>query len=117
MALERDAARALEELEAHSTDSVDDLLRLANGRIMLGALTGGFRKALEDARRLAPLTDRVRDPLIHTSFLNTYASTLVVSGEYANALNVAEDEARQAIDYKLDFVLPHACVRFARPAK
>ena len=39
VALERDAARALEELEAHSTDSVDDLLRLANGRIMLGALT------------------------------------------------------------------------------
>ncbi len=77
---------------------------------MLGTLTGGFRKALEDARRLAPLIDRVRDPLILTSFLNAYASTLVMSGEYATALDVAEDEARQASDYKLDFVLPHAGV-------
>jgi ATP/maltotriose-dependent transcriptional regulator MalT len=110
VALERDAERALEELEAHSTDSVDDLLRLSNGRLMLGALTGGFREALEDARRLAPLTGRVRDPLILTSFLNGYASTLVMSGEYSAALNVAEDEARQAIEYKLDFVLPPAGV-------
>jgi DNA-binding NarL/FixJ family response regulator len=77
---------------------------------MLGALTGELRDALADARRLAPLTNRVRDPLIHTSFLNAYASTLVISGEYATALTVAEDEARQAIDYKLDFVLPHAGV-------
>ena len=77
---------------------------------MLGALSGGVREALEDARRLAPLTDRVRDPLIHTSFLNAYGSTLVLSGEYATALNVAEDEARLASDYKLDFVLPHASV-------
>ena len=74
VALERDAARALEELEAHSTDSVDDLLRLGNGRLMLGALTGGFAEHSRHARRLAPLTDRVRDPLIHTSFLNAYAS-------------------------------------------
>jgi ATP/maltotriose-dependent transcriptional regulator MalT len=110
VALERDAARALKALEAHSTDSVDDLLRLSNGRLMLGALTGGFREALHDARRLAPLTGRVRDPLIHTSFLNNYGGTLALAGQYATALRVAEDEARQAIEYKLDFVLPHASV-------
>ena len=110
VALERGAARALEELEEHSTESVDDLLRLSNGRLMLGALTGGFGAALEDARRFAPLTDRVRDPLIHTSFLNAYGSHLVLSGEYSIALEVAEEQARQATDYKLDFVLPNACV-------
>ncbi len=110
VALERDAARALEELEAHSTDSVDDLVRLSNGRLMLAALLGELRGALEDARHLAPLADRVRDPLILTSFLNAYAGTLTLSGEYAAALSVADDEARQASEYKLDFVLSHAGV-------
>jgi DNA-binding CsgD family transcriptional regulator len=109
--LERDAASALEELEAHSTDAVDDLLRLGNGRLLLSTLTGsGCREALEAVRRLAPLVDRVRDPLIHTSFLNAYASILVLSGEYTMALSVAENEMRQASDYKLDFVLSHAGV-------
>ena len=110
VALERDAALALGDVEAHSTTSVDDLLRLGNGRLLLGTLQGGFCEALEEARRLAPLTDRVRDPLIHTSFLNSYASGLALAGEYANALKVAEDEMQQATDYRLDFVLPHACI-------
>ncbi len=107
-ALERDAECALETLETHSTDSVDDRVRLGTGQLMLGGLSGGLRDALENARRLAPLTDRVRDPLIHTSFLHGYGNTLVLSGEYATALNVTEDEARLASDYKLDFVIPHA---------
>ena len=82
-------------LEAHSTTSVDDLLRLGNGQLLLGTLQGGFSDALEAARRLAPLAARVRDPLIHTSFLNSYASGLALAGEYANALKVAEDEMEQ----------------------
>lgn len=110
VALERDAARALQDVEERSSTSVDDLIRLGNGRLLLGTLYGGFRDALEAARRLAPLTDRVRDPLILTSFLNSYSSGLVLAGEYANALDVAEDELKQATDYKLDFVLPHASV-------
>jgi ATP/maltotriose-dependent transcriptional regulator MalT len=110
VALEREAARALGDVEAQSSDSVDDLLRLGNGRLLLSALIGGFTDALEAARRLAPLSDRVRDPLIHTSFLNSFASALALAGEYGHALKVAEDEIEQATNYKLEFVLPHACV-------
>jgi LuxR family maltose regulon positive regulatory protein len=110
VALERDAARALNDFQSHSTDSVDDQLRLGNGRLLLGALSGGFNEAVEAARLLAPLTDRVRDPLIHTSFLNSYASALVLCGDYARALQLAEDEIEQATDYRLQFVLPHAHV-------
>jgi LuxR family maltose regulon positive regulatory protein len=110
VALERDAARAFEDVEAQSTDSVDDQLRLGNGRLLLGALSGGFTEAVETARRLAPLTDRVRDPLIHTSFLNSYASALVLCGDYARALQLADDEIQQATEYRLRFVLPHAHV-------
>ncbi len=110
VALERDAAQALSDVEEQSSDSVDDQLRLGNGRLLLGALQGGFREAVQAARRLAPLTDKVRDPLIHTSFLNSYASALVLTGEYLQALTVAEDEIQQATDYRLQFVLPHAHV-------
>jgi LuxR family transcriptional regulator, maltose regulon positive regulatory protein len=110
VALERDAACALNDFEAQATDSVDDQLRLANGRLLLGALSGGFNDAVEAARLLAPLTDRVRDPLIHTSFLNSYASALVLCGDYSRALRLAEDEIKQATDYRLQFVLPHAHV-------
>ena len=110
VALERDAARALNDFESHSTDSVDDQLRLGNGRLLLGALSGGFNEAVEAARLLAPLTDRVRDPLILTSFLNSYASALVLCGDYARALQLADDEIEQATEYRLQFVLPHAHV-------
>jgi ATP/maltotriose-dependent transcriptional regulator MalT len=109
-ALETDAQRAFANVQDRSTDSIDDRLRLGTGRLMLGVLSGSLGEALEEARRIAPLTDRARDPLIHTSFLNVYASHLALSGEYARALEVAEDEARQATIYRLDFVLPHAGV-------
>lgn len=108
VALERESISALAEVEAHSTTSVDDLLRLGNGRLLLAALEGGFTEALEAAQRLAPLTDRVRDPLIHTSFLNSYASALVLTGQYAHALKASDDEIEQATDYRIAFVLPHA---------
>jgi LuxR family maltose regulon positive regulatory protein len=110
VALEHDAIPALTRVEERSTSSVDDLLRLANGRLLLAALEGGFSEALDAARRLAPLTDRAQDPLIHTSFLNSYTSALVLAGEYGPALRASEEEIAQASVYRFDFVLPHAYV-------
>jgi DNA-binding CsgD family transcriptional regulator len=110
VALESEPAKALDDLETRSGTSADDVLRLGNGRLLLAALEGGFNDALESMRRLAPLLDRARDPLIQSSFLNSYASGLVLSAQYEDALRATDDEIAHAEEYRLDFVLPHAYV-------
>ena len=108
LALEDDPEAALDDLKQQSGMSADDTLRLGNGDLLLSALRGGFPAALDAARRLAPLLDQVRDPLVHSSFLNSYASGLVLSAQYSEALAIADDEVQHAKDYRLRFVLPHA---------
>jgi DNA-binding CsgD family transcriptional regulator/tetratricopeptide (TPR) repeat protein len=110
LALEDQPSVALDDLRNQSGTSADDVLRIGNGELLLSALQGGFSDALESARRLAPLLDTVRDPLVHSSFLNSYASGLVLAGRYEDALEAADAELVHADEFRLKFVLPHAHV-------
>jgi DNA-binding CsgD family transcriptional regulator len=110
LALEDQPSVALDDLKSQSGTSADDVVRIGNGELLLSALQGGFPGALESARRLAPLLDRVRDPLVHSSFVNSYASGLVLAGRYEDALEAADAELVHADEFRLKFVLPHAHV-------
>ena len=109
--LERDdAAAILSELEASSTHSADDLFRLGNGQLVLAHLKGNVNVALDAVRPLVPLAERTKDPLIRSSFLNVYASSLILAARYSEGLEIADSELEQAHQFRLAFVLPHACV-------
>ncbi len=110
--LEREEAAesALAELDSQSTLSLDDQLRLANGRLLLSALRGGLNDAAAAARSLTPLVDRAQDPLVQSSFLNSYASAAALAGRYSEALQIADQELHHAETYRLSFVIPHAHV-------
>lgn len=109
--LEREeAAQVLSDLEEQSTASIDDQLRLANGHLLLSALRGGLNDAVAAARSLLPLAKRADDPLVQSSFLNSYASAAALATRYAEAEQTAADELRHAETYRLSFVIPHAYV-------
>jgi ATP/maltotriose-dependent transcriptional regulator MalT len=57
---------------------------------------------------MLPLLDNLKDPLVASSFLNTYAHLLVLNARYEEALSVSQAELQVARQYRLDFVFPHA---------
>jgi ATP/maltotriose-dependent transcriptional regulator MalT len=75
---------------------------------MLATLRGDIRDALDNMRATIPLASQSIDPMIRSSALNTYAATLVLSGEYAKAKETAQQELKLAKKYKLNFAVPHA---------
>jgi LuxR family transcriptional regulator of spore coat protein len=103
-----DAAELLSSLAQLSRNSVDERLRVATGRFRMAQLSGNIRLALESNEELTYLATRSRDPLVRSSFLNSHASLLVLSGEYDRALKEAEAEIAFVLDSALEFVLPFA---------
>ncbi len=115
LGLEREEApQLLQQLEELSDDSADELVRLANGYLLLGQLGGSISSALEAAQQVFPLTSRSRDPFILTSFLNTFASASVLAADYAEAVKAADREISESARFRMAFVLPHA--RFYKAA-
>jgi len=110
---EPEAASALDDLTNTHDTSTDGLARLTNGKLMLSTLRGDIREALDRARAILPLTSRIRDPLIQTSFLNSLSCNLVVSAYYYEALEVASQEIELSTQYRLLFVTPHAKLNLA----
>jgi LuxR family maltose regulon positive regulatory protein len=96
------------EFEEKSGTTVDELLRIATGRLMMTSLTGRLQETLDQIDSLAPLTIRARDPLIHSSFLNVHGALLALGGRYEDALRTAQVEIELATTYELSFVVPHA---------
>jgi LuxR family maltose regulon positive regulatory protein len=108
MDLERDGSvgflRAFEELP---DQSVEDVVRIATGRLAYGNRRSGLAAALAGARATAHLVERVDDPMIQTAFWNGYSGALMFSAEYEEAVQIAERGAADAGAAGLDFVLPH----------
>src|SRR5262249_14873856 len=102
------ASSAFDELNAAHDTSADGALRTANGQLMLAALRGDIRDAMEQMRVVAPLVSTARDPMVRSSALNSYAATLVLSGRYREAETMAGEELELAKKYRLAFVIPHA---------
>ncbi len=105
---EDDASPILRELAAKSDQSVDSVLRLANGRMLLGHLYGDAPAALYEAQELLPLISRSRNPLVRSSFLHSFANSSLLSGNYDAAIEATGAEIKQAVKDRLKFILPHA---------
>jgi ATP/maltotriose-dependent transcriptional regulator MalT len=103
-------AQALAEFEALCDDSADCQVRLASGRLAHGLNMDGINEPLAEAKRLSHLLSRVRDPMIRSSFLYSYAISLAASADYASAAKVAEAAAKEAETNRLLFALPYILV-------
>jgi ATP/maltotriose-dependent transcriptional regulator MalT len=88
--------------------SVDDLLRIAAGKFRIAQLNGAIGQALRENESLIHVVSRSRDPLIRSSFLNTFVAMLTFAGQYERAVQEGEEEIRFALASSLDFVLPFA---------
>ena len=110
---EDEAQALLDEYCKHSTAAIDDLLRIATGRLRLALLTGEIPQALEAHESLVLLADRSSDPLIQTSFLNAYAGLLSLAGRYDDASVAANSELAFSNKYSLAFVTPFAHLHLA----
>jgi LuxR family transcriptional regulator, maltose regulon positive regulatory protein len=72
----------------------------------------GLRPSFDLARSVAQLLHLVDDPVARSSFRNVFAHTLASSGEYDEALAIAEELLDDADRCRLDFVIPYAqCVQ------
>jgi LuxR family transcriptional regulator, maltose regulon positive regulatory protein len=72
----------------------------------------GLAPSFDLARSVAQLLHLVDDPVARSSFRNVFAHTLASSGEYDEALGIAEELLDDADRCRLDFVIPYAqCVQ------
>ena len=63
---------------------------------------------MKENEPLIHIASRSRDPLIRSSFLNTFVALLVLTGQYERAASEGEEEIGFALTSSLDFVLPFA---------
>ncbi len=69
--------------------------------------TTGFRETVDTEEGLEALA-AVQDPRVRTSFTNTYAYQLVLTGRYDDALSLAEQTLDEVETYQLTWARPHA---------
>lgn len=106
-----DCAAVLSRLEALGSDDASDAIRIANGRMLFAVRSGsGIDPDLLSAVYRLP---RVDDPLMRSSFLHVWSYVLTYTGRYADALEAAEQQLREAEQNRLGFVFPHALIRRA----
>jgi DNA-binding CsgD family transcriptional regulator len=103
--LESMSVETLTSLKAGVRSSPDDFVRVAGLQTAFEVKFGPL--VLDEADRAYELVNRVRDPMLKTSFLSIYGGALVTTARYPNALSVAESliEAAQAL--RFDFALPY----------
>jgi ATP/maltotriose-dependent transcriptional regulator MalT len=104
--------RLLQELERCSARTIDDRLRVGTAQLIMASFAN-IESALEDLRNLAPLAPRARDALVHSAFLNMYSGALSVAGQYAEALQMAQDETGVGTTCGLGFVVTYGQFQMA----
>jgi LuxR family maltose regulon positive regulatory protein len=105
-----EADSLLAELDVVASHGPEDLVRMSCARLLYGERRGGLVDALERAHDVYPLLDKITDPVITTSFQNSYGQSLALTGHYERALRIADEAASEAKEYRLDFVLSHAAI-------
>jgi ATP/maltotriose-dependent transcriptional regulator MalT len=111
MEREDDAALTLlEEFEQVSGTSVDDLVRVQNGRLHLGMRLGTLSHALSGAEAVANVVPEARDPAVRTSFWHGYAGALRAAASYGPALEATDKALEEISRFDLDFARAHVYV-------
>ena len=108
-----DVQALLDELEQHEQHSVEVQLRVATGRLVWAFLSGSLTSELEHTEAVLSLLPRSHDPLARSTLQNNWAMMLVLLGRYAEGRTAAAEQLREAREYRLDFVVPHACLNHA----
>ena len=106
----------LERPESHETlAALNKGVRRADPRDVVRAAANGLAHQaklgdldLEEADFAATLLERVRDPLVVSSFLSMYSNALGLAARYEEARRVADAFAMTAREYRLDFAIPYA---------
>lgn len=102
---------ALRELLESETDtSPKNRLRHATAAYALGRAQASMFEALEFLELAAPITHKVRDPLVLTSFLHAHSSTLAMAARYRRSLEVLDRAISIARSYRIMFALSHLYV-------
>ncbi len=79
----------------------------AAGRRLGAQMRYGNRIELTDGARAMEIIDHVDDPMVRSSFLNTYSFALSMAGKYEAALEVAEALSAEVERGRLAFASPH----------
>jgi LuxR family transcriptional regulator, maltose regulon positive regulatory protein len=103
-----DAPRLLEEFEARAGTGAEDIVRVAIAKMLYAERTGGLDVARLLGEDIYPLSAKVSDPVIRTSFLNSLGQTSALMAWYERATSLADEAEDVANEYRLAFVLPHA---------
>jgi DNA-binding NarL/FixJ family response regulator len=83
-----------------------EIIRAAGRRLGL-ELKLGTIVSLSSARERDQVTAHVPDPLVRASFRCVYAVALNLAAQYDLALEIAEQMIADAVDHRLEFVLPY----------
>ncbi|MBA2475854.1 MAG: hypothetical protein H0V40_07875, partial [Actinobacteria bacterium] len=109
--LESDAAESyFAQHERLVRGSPDDHIRLMAGRAHLAGRLGGVKQHLLSPTEAVDLVERVRDPIIRSSFLIRHSYMLVFCGRYEEALDLSAQHLDNLDEIRLTFPIPHALV-------
>jgi ATP/maltotriose-dependent transcriptional regulator MalT len=100
----RELLRALERIKE---PTVEDRLRLVQGRQNLGRLITGLSDAEHDMRIGNTLLPSIRDPLVRTGWANSCGYMLLLQCKYAEAVEVLKGALADVDKYGLEFARPH----------
>ena len=108
-----DAPRLLQEYEAVGSQTRDSAVRVANGALMLAIRTGGIDEALVEAGAATTLAKEATDPIVRSSFWHIYGAALMLSADYAAALEAVNQAVEEIDRFHIDFARPHIYINRA----
>jgi LuxR family maltose regulon positive regulatory protein len=100
----------LEDFEAAGTGSVDDVVRIHNGKLYLATRFGPLEHAIAHARPITSLIPDAQDPIVRLSFWHIYAASLRLAAHYEEAQDAVAEGLKQSRAFSLDFAQPHMLV-------
>jgi LuxR family transcriptional regulator, maltose regulon positive regulatory protein len=113
LGLRDDAEEGFAEICDIAEGGVEMRVRQMRVQLVRAARLGGITHALQSARAVFPLLERIKEPLVVSSFLNAYAHLLALNTRYEEALELSGQGLKYAKQYRLDFVLPHSSLVMA----
>jgi LuxR family transcriptional regulator, maltose regulon positive regulatory protein len=103
------ATRAiLAEYERLSDGAPETVLRIFVARYQTAAALGRLERLIGEGHTAASVAKRARDPYVKTSFYDSFSRVLVLTGRYAEALPIVNDELAEGRKHRLKFVIASA---------
>jgi ATP/maltotriose-dependent transcriptional regulator MalT len=104
---EDSAAALLDEFEAISGSSPDELTRIQNGRLHFGTRLGTLTYGLSGAEAVADIVGDAKDPVVRASFWHIYGAARRAAADYTGALEASENALREINTFDLRFGRAH----------